>query len=83
MAATGQSGQHVGGRPGRVAVVHGDPVTLARERVRHGRPDAPARPGHQDRPSIHLNDLIPDCSFRPILIRGLAVIPGQPRSQAS
>jgi hypothetical protein len=41
VTAAGQGGQYLGGRPSRVAVVHRDPVTLARERLRHGCPDAP------------------------------------------
>jgi len=39
--------------------MHRDPVPLGRERLRHGGPDAPPGPGHQDRAPVHLINLIP------------------------
>jgi len=39
--AAGQPGQHAGREPGRIAVVHCDPVTLAGEGPGDGPADAP------------------------------------------
>src|SRR5580693_10145685 len=50
MAAAGQLGEHLGGEPGRVAMMNRHPVAPLRERPRHRPADAPGCPGDQDRP---------------------------------
>jgi len=49
VAAARQPGQHLLGQPGRIAVVHRHPVTLASERLRHGPADSAGCPRDQDR----------------------------------
>jgi len=51
VTAARQRGQHLAREPGRIAVMHRDPVTLPREGQRDRPADAPGRPGDQDRPA--------------------------------